>query len=632
MRRRHGTARQLIAILACLLMLPAATAAATAEAAATEAASRGVPSGEASSSSGRFIVVYRPGATPRATVSALAVRARVRYRSALHGFAAQLTPAQLAAVRRDPAVERVVPDVRVTADSGRPITVGTDSVRSITVGADSVQPPSWGLDRIDQPALPLDHSYTPSGDGTGVTVYVLDTGIRATHAQFAGRVATGINFAPHTSAANPSTAVDPADTSDCDGHGTHVAGTVGGSTTGVAGNVTLVPVRVLDCEGSGSLSDVIAGVDWVTAHHVTPAVANMSLGAAAGAATAVLDDAVDASIVAGVTYAVAAGNDGENACGQSPADVAQAITVGATTDRDATALYSNYGSCVDLYAPGSAITSAWHTSDTATQTLDGTSMASPHVAGVAALVLQANPTASPALVRSTIREHDVQDVLSGVLTGAGDPNELLQVPPADTGAADTTAPAVTGLRGTVTGRVVVLTGTATDAAGSGGNPSGVRGYSYVFSHSAAPATSTAVHTLDGRYTVTLGDGRWYVHLRAVDVAGNWSAVVTSNQFQVDVTAPRLTSARLRASGRDRVIATLTGSDAVAGVAGYRVVWNRSRTSAAGSAGYLAGAAPTFRSARLARGTWYLHVRVLDRYGNWSGWWSVGPVRVPIGSR
>lgn len=268
---------------------------------------------------------------------------------------------------------------------------------------------TWGLDRIDQRGGPLNSTYNYDGTGSGVNAYIIDTGIRRTHNDFGGRAFIGFDAF-----------TDGQNSNDCNGHGTHVAGTVGGTTYGVAKDVRLHAVRVLNCSGSGTNSGVIAGVDWVTANHVTPAVANMSLG---GGASTALDTAVNNSIAAGVSYAVAAGNSNVNACNSSPARAPNAITVGSTTNADARSSFSNFGTCLDIFAPGSSITSAWYTSNTATNTISGTSMASPHVAGVVALYLEVNPTASPSAVTSAI----VGNATSGRLTsiGTGSPNLLL---------------------------------------------------------------------------------------------------------------------------------------------------------------------------------------------------------------
>lgn len=312
------------------------------------------------------------------------------YGSALHGFAIRLTPEAAERLAADPRVERIEEDGYVHIVTTQPNA-------------------TWGIDRIDQRDLPLSGTYTYTTTGSGVNAYIIDTGIRSTHQEFTGRVGNGY-----------SSISDGGGTTDCNGHGTHVSGTVGGTTYGVAKQVTLHPVRVLDCSGSGTVSGVVAGIDWVTSNAVKPAVANMSLG---GGASTSLDDAVRNSINSGVVYAVAAGNDSADACNTSPARVTEALTVGATTSSDARSSFSNYGTCLDLFAPGSSITSSWYSSDTATNTIDGTSMASPHVAGTAALYLQSNPTATPSAVVSAI----INNATSGKVAnpGSGSPNRLL---------------------------------------------------------------------------------------------------------------------------------------------------------------------------------------------------------------
>ena len=354
------------------------------------AAARAVP--------GEYIVVFKNEVQDPATLAQTLVRAhgavhRFTYTHAIKGFAAAMNEAAATALARNPQVAYVEQDQVMQA-----VTTETNA--------------TWGLDRIDQRALPLSgtYSYTPSG--AGVTAYIIDTGIRFDHAEFGGRAVAGIDEVTAGGSAV-----------DCNGHGTHVSGTVGGTTYGVAKSVRLVAVRVLDCSGSGTTSGVIAGIDWVTANHATPAVANMSLG---GGASSSLDDAVRQSIASGVTYAIAAGNSNADACSSSPSRVTEALTVGATTSTDARASYSNYGTCLDIFAPGSSITSAWYTSTTATNTISGTSMATPHVTGTAALYLETNPSASPSAVADAI----IAAATTGVVTGAGtgSPNRLLYSP------------------------------------------------------------------------------------------------------------------------------------------------------------------------------------------------------------
>jgi subtilisin family serine protease len=347
-----------------------------------------------------FIVVLKDSvgaASPVAAEHARRFGADIRYvyESALKGYTASMPQDALGALAGDPRIASIELDSEVHA-----LTTQTNA--------------TWGIDRIDQRSLPLSRTFTYTRTGAGVKAYIIDTGIRLSHTQFGGRAIDGRDTVDGSLPA-----------ADCHGHGTHVAGTVGGSTYGVAKGVTLVAVRVLNCSGSGTTSGVIAGVDWVTSNHLAgqPAVANMSLG---GGVSSALDTAVRNSIADGVSYAIAAGNGNAagqaiNACNTSPARVTEAMTISATTNTDRKATWANYGSCVDWFAPGVGITSAWYSSNTATATISGTSMATPHTAGVAALYLQSNPTASPATVRTAL----FNATTKGVVTSSNTTNNHL---------------------------------------------------------------------------------------------------------------------------------------------------------------------------------------------------------------
>jgi subtilisin family serine protease len=347
---------------------------------------------------GRYIVTFKPAvADPRGEavglVSAHGGQLLHSYSHAIKGFAATLPDAAVQALSRNPNVERIEQDATV----------------SLQQVASPQNQATWGIDRIDQADLPLDTQYRFSQTGAGVYAFIIDTGLRADHAEFTGRTLPGYGAI-----------ADGRGTTDCNGHGTHVSGTVAGTTWGVAKAATVVPVRVLDCSGSGAWSGVIAGIDWAASSPLRPAVANLSLG---GSASASIDAAVAGAVAKGVTMVVAAGNNGLDACQYSPAREPSAITVGATSNNDYRAYFSNTGKCVDLFAPGYNITSAWYTGTTATNTISGTSMAAPHVAGVAALVLQLNPTASPAAVTSAILSGATPNHV--INSGTGSPTLLL---------------------------------------------------------------------------------------------------------------------------------------------------------------------------------------------------------------
>ncbi len=412
------------------------------------------------------------------------------YEHAFKGFAVKMSEAAAQRMLHDPRVAFIEEDSEVQA-----------------VATQTSAP--WGLDRVDQPALPLNGTYVHNVTGTGVNAYIIDSGIRATHTDFGGRVVSAFTFIN-----------DGRGTSDCNGHGTHVAGVIGGATHGLAKGVRLHSVRVLDCAAQATISAVAAGVDWVTANHVKPAVANLSIVASA---STVIDTAVTNSINAGVTYVVAAGNNNADACTISPARVGAAITVAATNNLDQRWAQSNFGTCVDLFAPGIDITSAWFTSDTATNLMFGTSLSTAHVTGAAALYLQTNTAATPATVASMLTSRVTLNAVAS--PGTGSPNRLLYTRWIGDTVAPTTAITAPVAGATVSG-TVTLTASASDNVG-------VTKVEF-FVNSTRIGTDTAAPYSLAWNSTTVVNGTYTITSKAFDMAGN---VTTSAGVTVTVNNP-----------------------------------------------------------------------------------------------
>ena len=468
----------------------------------------------------QYIVVFRPGVTDvRGQAGRLAAQVGGRltqvYSHALEGMALRLPDAAVAALRANPNVAFVEQDQVVHA-----IATETNA--------------TWGLDRVDQRSLPLSTTYVYNADGSGVKAYIIDTGIELGHVDFGGRAHTGYDAVTAGGTA-----------ADCNGHGTHVAATVGGATYGIAKNVSLYAVRVLDCGGSGTWSQVIAGIDWVTANHGSAtAVANMSLG---GGKSDAVNTAVENSIAAGVVYAVAAGNGNmfgipQNACNSSPASAPSAITTGATTKTDGIASFSNYGTCVDILAPGVSVTSDWYTSTTATNTISGTSMATPHVTGAAAAYLSSNPTATPAEVAAALTTNATPNAISGVNNGT--PNKLLYtgfIGGGSTPPPSTIAVHFAGLSGTKTAQARnnwTATATVSVTDGSGSDVSGATATLALSGGATGTKSCTTGSNGQCLVSVTLKNQRASVTFTARSISGSgmtYDAAANTGSSAVTVT-------------------------------------------------------------------------------------------------
>jgi subtilisin family serine protease len=452
---------------------------------------------------GSYIVKFKDGATARAASTAAQYGGTVErtFSAALHGFSASMSEQEAKHLAADPSVEFVQQN------------------QTVKLVADQPNPPSWGLDRVDQRDLPLDSNYSYATTASNVHAYVIDTGIETTHPEFGGRATSGFDAVDNDN-----------DATDCHGHGTHVSGTIGGTSFGLAKEVALVGVRVLSCSGSGTTEQVVAGIDWVTQNAVKPAVANMSLG---GGVDAAIDSAVQASIASGVTYAIASGNSSADACSFSPARVPEAITVNATDDTDARASFSNFGTCTDIFAPGVDITSSWLSGGT--NTISGTSMATPHVAGAAALYLADHPDATPADVATALTGNASPDKVTNpgtgsanllLFTGTGgtDPEpgncaavaNTTRVAIPDAGAAVTSATEISGCEGTAgTGSKVAVDITHTyrgDLVIDLVSPSGQ-------SYRLKDASGDSADNVNETYTVNLGaetaNGTWTLSVQDV---------------------------------------------------------------------------------------------------------------------
>jgi subtilisin family serine protease len=487
-------------------------------------------------SEGSYIVVLKGpngSSSIEADISRAGGRTERRFTHVLNGLSVRIKNSEVARLRNNPNVLSVEPDQQMFA-------VDTQSPT-----------PSWGLDRIDQRSLPLNSTFTATAQGSGVDTYIVDTGIYASHTEFTGRLAAGF-----------SSIADSNGTNDCNGHGTHVAGTTAGTTYGIAKSATLIPVRVLDCSGSGSNSGVIAGLDWIVAHHISgkAAVVNMSLG---GGASTALDTAVQNVINDGIVMVVAAGNSNVDACNTSPARATNALTVGATGQystgetTDSRSSYSNYGPCLDIFAPGSRITSSWIGGSAAISTISGTSMAAPHVAGVAAVLFGRYPSSTASQIASMLRTSATPNVV--ISPGTGSPNYLLYLDPL--GGTPSGPDAVTPVAPSAPTAITITPSSGSLSikftAGSAGT-SPITNYKYSLDGGVTWLTRSPASTLSPIVVSGLTNGSTYsVSIRAISTAGDGIASTLVNATIPSApSAPLLVTALASANRTARVTWTL----------------------------------------------------------------------------
>lgn len=554
-----------------------------------------VASAQQDQSEGSYIVVLKgsnSSSSVEADISRAGGRTERRFTHVLNGLSVRIKNSEVSRLRNNPNVLSIEPDQQMFA-------VDTQSPT-----------PSWGLDRIDQRSLPLNSTFTATAQGSGVDTYIVDTGIFASHTEFTGRLAAGF-----------SSIADSNGTNDCNGHGTHVAGTTAGTIYGIAKSATLIPVRVLDCSGSGSNSGVIAGLDWIVAHHISgkAAVVNMSLG---GGASTALDTAVQNVINDGIVMVVAAGNSNVDACNTSPARATNALTVGATGQysagetTDSRSSYSNYGPCLDIFAPGSRITSSWIGGSTATNTISGTSMASPHVAGVAAVLFGRYPGSTASEIASMLLTSATPNVVIG--PGTGSPNYLLYLDPL--GGTPTAPDAVSPVAPSAPTGITVAPSSGslsiTFTAGPAGT-SPITNYKYSLDGGATWFTRSPASTLSPIVVGGLTNGSTYsVSIRAISTAGDGIASTSVNVTIPSAPSAPLMVTALASANRSASVKWTLGVNGGSPITSHVVTAYLNGATTVAKSVTVTGATTTAATVTglASRGTYTFRVQAINAYG------------------